>query len=148
MTSEQSHGAARAGEDERQPRTILIAEDSDDFRLMLTAFLEGRGYEVACATNGAEAVEAARARTPDLVLMDLGLPGVDGLSAAREIGKLLSSEAPPVLIISAYDSSEFRAEALEAGCVGYMVKPVDPEALLRTVKLLLGQAKTEGVATL
>lgn len=140
MPSESPHTAvSRAGENKSRPRTILVAEDSDDFRLMLTVFLEGHGYEVVCATTGAEAVEAARSRPPDLVLMDLGLPEVDGLSAAREIGKLPSAGAPPILIISAYDGAEFRAEALDAGCVGYMVKPVDPEALLRTVELLLGR---------
>ncbi len=147
MLSEPSRGAPRAAGDERPTRTILVAEDSDDFRLMLTAFLEGRGYAVLCATNGAEAVEAARSRPPDLVLMDLGLPGVDGLSAAREIVRLRPSEAPPILILSAYDSAEFRAEALEAGCIGYMVKPVDPEALLRTVELLLGRYNSGEAAT-
>lgn len=123
--------------DERPPRTILIAEDSDDFRRMLTAFLGARGYEVVCAETGEEAVEAARARRPDLVLMDLGLPEMDGLSAAREIRSIRPAWGVQILVLSAYDSTEFRAEALEAGCIGYMVKPVDPPALLRTIELLL-----------
>lgn len=140
MPSEPPRDAApQAGAYERSPRAILVVEDSDDFRLMLAAFLGGRGFEVACAKTGTEAVEAVRGRRPDLVLMDLGLPEVDGLSAAREIRELPRGAALPILILSAYDSVEFRAEALEAGCVGYLVKPVDPEALLRTVELLLGR---------
>lgn len=141
------NAAPRPAGDGPPPRTILVAEDSDDFRLMLTAFLGGRGYEVVEARSGGEAVEAARGLRPDLVLMDLGLPGMDGLSAAREIGALPSTTRTPILVLSAYDGAEFRAEALEAGCVGYMVKPVDPEALLRAVELLLGPANNGEAAT-
>ena len=126
---------------------ILIAEDSDDFREMLSVFLKGRGYEVAGARSGREAVDAALSRRPGLVLMDVGLPGMDGLSAAREIRGRLSSAEVRILIISAYDSLEFRAEAVEAGCNGYVTKPVDPAALLKTIDLLLGRGKEVEGAT-
>lgn len=138
MPSEPPHTATQARANRRSPPTILVAEDSDDFRLMLAAFLGGRGYEVACAQSGAEAVEAARRLRPDLVLMDIGLPGLDGLSAAREIRKMPSTGDVPILVLSAYDGTDFRTEALEAGCVGYMVKPVDPAALLGVIEHLLG----------
>ncbi len=141
MTSEPTRVASldAAGE-ERPPRTVLVAEDSDDFRELLTVFLSGRGYEVLAARDGREAVAFALRHRPALVLMDVGLPGFDGLSAAREIRGSLTTAEAAILVVSAYDSAELRAEALEAGCDGYMVKPVDPEALLRTVELLLGRA--------
>ncbi|MDQ3920531.1 MAG: response regulator [Acidobacteriota bacterium] len=126
--------------DEQPPPAILIADDNDDLRAMLAAFLKGRGYDVLTAGGGGEAVDAALGSSPSLVLMDVGMPGVDGLSAAREIRRTLSAAELPILVVSAYDTAELRAEALEAGCNGYVTKPVDPAALLRTVNLLLGRA--------
>lgn len=128
-------GAAPAG---RTPRTNLIAEDSDDFRLMMRMFLETRGYEVITAGDGAGAVEAAVRHRPAVVLMDLGLPVVDGIAAAREVRKELTPAETAIVIVTAYDTAEFRAEALDAGCAGYVVKPVDPSTLLEVIELLLG----------
>ena len=138
MSSE--HSCARPSDsarEERPPPTVLIAEDSDDFREMLTVFLSGRGYEVVGARDAGEAVAAALSRRPALVLMDIELPGVDGLMAAREIRGALTAAEAAILVVSAYDSAEFRARALAAGCDGYVVKPVDPAALLETIDRLL-----------
>jgi DNA-binding response OmpR family regulator len=117
--------------------TILIAEDSEDLRDFLKTFLEGHGYRVVEACEGREAVAATMRERPDLVLMDLGLPGTDGLTAVREIRERRPASETPILIVSAYDRVEFRTEAVEAGCGGYLTKPLDPNQLLRTVKLLL-----------
>ena len=117
--------------------TILIAEDSDDLRDFLKTFLEGQGYRVLEAGEGDEAVAAVMRDRPDLILMDLGLPGTDGLSAARKIREHPPATETPILIVSAYDRVEFRTEAVEAGCGGYLIKPLDPNQLLRTIKLLL-----------
>jgi DNA-binding response OmpR family regulator len=115
----------------------LIAEDSDDLRGMLKQLLEAKGYGVLEVVDGREAVEAAVNARPDLVLMDLGLPGTDGLSAVAEIRGHIPVAEMPILILSAYDRLEFRTEAVGAGCSGYLTKPVDPDALLRTINLLL-----------
>ena len=131
------------GQENGQVLTILIAEDSDDLRGMLRQFLERNGYRVLEAVDGSEAVAAALGERPDLVLMDLGLPGTDGLSAVSEIREHIPASELPVLIVSAYDRLEYRTEAISAGCSGYVTKPVDPAALLRTINLLLRQGDAE-----
>ncbi len=110
---------------------VLIVEDDDDVRLMLSSFLRSKGY----AVTGAGGVSAALATRPDLIVMDLGLPDADGLSAVRAIRSNVGFVGIPVLVVTAYDTMQFRTEALEAGCMGYMVKPVDPGQLLEAVKL-------------
>lgn len=124
-------------------QTILIAEDSDDLRNMLRQFLEANGYQVLEALDGREAVALALGERPDLVLMDLGLPGTDGLSAVAEIRQQVPPAEMPVLIVSAYDRVEFRTEAVSAGCSGYVTKPINPADLLATIKLLLRQGDAE-----
>ena len=118
-------------------QTILIAEDNDDLRSMLKELLEVRGYGVLEATDGQEAIDMALSTRPDLVLMDLGLPGTDGLSAVTEIRERVSVSEMPIIIVSAYDRLEYRTEAISAGCSGYMTKPIDPDSLVETIKLLL-----------
>ena len=127
-------------EDDQLP-TILIAEDSDDLRNMLRELLEANGYRILEAADGREAVSVAMTERPELVLMDLGMPGVDGLSAVNEIREHVSAAEMVILIVSAYDRLEYRTEALSAGCSGYITKPVDPTALLRTINLLLRQGE-------
>lgn len=117
--------------------TILIAEDNLDLRSMLKQFLELKGYRILEAVDGQEAVEVAITERPDLTLMDLGLPGKDGLSAVAEIREHIPTAEMPILIISAYDRLEYRTEAISAGCSGYVTKPIDPIALLNTINILL-----------
>ena len=116
---------------------ILIAEDNDDLREMLKELLVAEGYGVLEAVDGQRAAGLALSERPDLVLMDLGLPGTDGLSAVAEIRKQIPSTELPIIIVSAYDRLEYRTEAISAGCCGYIPKPIDPAALLQTIKLLL-----------
>lgn len=125
------------GREDFRPRTILIAEDSEDSRLLLPVFLRGRGYEVVTAKDGPEAVEAAVSYRPAVVLMDLGLPEVDGLSATRMIRERLTPAETAILVVTAYDSAEFRAKTLEAGCDGYIVKPLPHSELLEKVAVTL-----------
>ena len=117
--------------------TILIADDNDDLRVMLSQFLGANGYRALEAADGHEAVEAAARERPDLIVMDLGMPGLDGLSAVAEIRRRDPSAGTPILILSAYDRLEYRTEALNAGCVGFIAKPVVPSELLKTIRLLL-----------
>lgn len=119
--------------------TILIAEDNEDLRDMLSQFLRANGYGVVGVADGQEAVEAAARERPDLIVMDLGMPGMDGLSAVAEIKRRDPARSPPVFIVSAYDRLEYRTEAVAAGCVGFLAKPVDPAELLKSIRLLLPQ---------
>lgn len=104
---------------------------------MLRQLLEANGYRILEAADGRGAVGVAILERPQLVLMDLGMPGTDGLSAVNEIRGHISAAEMLILIISAYDRLEYRTEAISAGCSGYITKPVDPAALLRTINLLL-----------
>ncbi|MDQ3920098.1 MAG: response regulator [Acidobacteriota bacterium] len=114
---------------------------------MLRQLLEANGYRVLEAADGREAVGVAMTERPELILMDLGLPGTDGLSAVTEIREHVSVAEMKILIVSAYDRLEYRTEAISAGCSGYVTKPVDPAALLRTIDILLRRGEAnEGVS--
>lgn len=128
--------------------TILIAEDNDDLRDMLRQLLEASGYSVLEAVDGREAADIALDRRPDLVLMDLGLPGTDGLSAVSEIRAQVPVTEMPVIIVSAYDRLEYRTEAISAGCSGYVTKPIDAPSLLKTIKLLLHAGEPDSPDTI
>jgi CheY-like chemotaxis protein len=105
--------------------TVLLVEDTEDNRFMMRRLLEMSGYRVVEATNGEEAVRIAEAECPGLILMDLSLPMIDGLAATRLIRKLPKCQKTPIIAVSAHDTSDFQAEALEAGCNSYITKPID-----------------------
>ena len=107
------------------PVRILLVEDTEDNRLMMRRLLELSGYEVSEAINGVEAVLAAESETPNIILMDLSLPIVDGLAATRRIRKLPGFATIPIIAVSAHDTADFHAEALAAGCDAYITKPID-----------------------
>jgi len=110
--------------DYRRPRVLLV-EDSEDNRFMMKRLLEMSGYEVIEAVNGEQAVNSAQTMSPDLILMDLSLPRVDGLAATRRIRRLASLKDVPIVVVSAHDTADFHAEALASGCNEYVTKPID-----------------------
>jgi len=105
--------------------TILIAEDSADSREMMQVLLEQRGYQVVAADDGRRALEAALSSRPDLVLMDLELPKLDGLTVTRNLRLDPKFKDVPIVILSGHDPSRFRQEALDAGCDDYLLKPIN-----------------------
>jgi CheY-like chemotaxis protein len=104
---------------------VLLVEDSEDNRFMMKRLLEMSGYEVLEAANGEQAVSTAQKAPPDLILMDLSLPRVDGLAATRRIRKLPDLKDVPIVVVSAHDTADFHAEALASGCNEYVTKPID-----------------------
>ena len=110
-------------------RTILVAEDSSDSREMLQVLLEMKGYAVVSAADGHRAIEVAVQELPDLILIDLQLPGLDGLSVARELRLHPELRAVPIIIISGHDPVKYRKAALSAGCDDYLLKPIDFDRL-------------------
>jgi two-component system cell cycle response regulator DivK len=120
-------GGQRSSEMERRlkrPRVLLV-EDSEDNRVMMKRLLEMSGYEVMEAVNGEQAVESAQTTRPDLILMDLSLPKIDGLAATRYIRRLPALQRVPIVVVSAHDTADFHAEALASGCNEYVTKPID-----------------------
>jgi CheY-like chemotaxis protein len=108
-----------------KPPTVLLVEDTEDNRFMMRRLLEMTGYRVVEAMNGEEAVKLAKKESPNLILMDLSLPVIDGLAATRLIRKLPDLESTPIIAVSAHDTSDFQSEAIEAGCNTYVTKPID-----------------------
>ena len=109
--------------------TIMVVEDFEDNRFMMRRLLEMSAYRVVEAENGEEAVERAQSERPDLILMDISLPLLDGLSATRRIRSHTELSRVPVVAVSAHDTADFHAEALAAGCNEYLTKPIDFDEL-------------------
>lgn len=133
--------ADKTGEPRHQP-TILLVEDTEDNRQMMKKLLEMSGYRVVEATNGEEAVQVTSKELPELILMDLSLPIIDGLAATRQIRNLPDGEDLPIVAVSAHDTADFHAEALAAGCNAYITKPIDYPELEEIVQRLMAQSET------
>jgi CheY-like chemotaxis protein len=118
-----------------EPRTILVVDDFDDTRLLLRTWLERRGFRVVEAENGIQAINQAETEAPDLIIMDMQMPELDGLSATRYIRKSLDSV--PILAVSAYGADQFREQALAAGCNEYVSTPFEPAALEGIIRSLV-----------
>jgi len=118
-------------------RTILVVDDFDDARLILKYWLEKKGFKVVQAENGNQAVIAAQRLRPDLIIMDIEMPELDGLSATRQIRTMKELDSVPVLAVSAYGAHQFRADALAAGGSEYVSTPFEPDNLERVIRSFL-----------
>jgi two-component system cell cycle response regulator DivK len=116
---------------------ILLVEDNELNRDMLSRRLARKGYEVICALDGLEAVAQATSERPDLILMDMRLPELDGWEATRRIKNGLETQAIPVIALTAHAMAGDREQALAAGCDDYDSKPVDLGRLLGKIEALL-----------
>ena len=121
----------------RQKRLFLVVEDFEDSRFMLRQLLELAGYRVVEATDGEEAIKLAVSEHPELILMDLSLPKLDGLTATRRIRQQDGLGQVPIVAVSAHDSIGTRSEALAAGCDEYVTKPIDFDQLSTLLHRLL-----------
>ena len=115
-------------------KRILIVEDQEDNRSILRDLLSAAGYELIEATNGAQGVELAQRERPDLILMDIQLPIVDGYEATRRIKANAELKRIPIIAVTSYALSGDEAKARAAGCDGYVTKPFSPRQLLAKVR--------------
>jgi len=113
------------------PPLILIAEDDEDSRVMFGTMLKLQGYRVIEAADGDQAVKLADKADPDLILMDAGLPGLDGFAATRRIRR---AQRMPIVFMSGYAEASFVAQARQAGCDEYLVKPISFDQLEEVIK--------------
>ena len=118
-------------------RTVLIVEDSDDARYFMRLALEQLGYRIIEAENGARAVEVALSERPDIILMDLSLPVMDGLAATEKIRASDGLNGTPIIAVTAHQETDFRAGAKAAGFDAYVTKPIDIDFLSELIKGLL-----------
>ena len=120
---------------------ILIAEDSADSREVMQLLLEQRGYQVVAADDGLHALEVAVSSRPNLVLLDLDLPKLDGLSVTRNLRMDPKFKDVPIIILSGHDPSRFRQDSLDAGCDDYLLKPIDFDSLHELLDRMIGDAR-------
>ncbi len=113
--------------------TILVIEDYSDTRELLSVLLQRRGYNVVEAEDGVEGLLKASATSPDLIIMDLTLPEMDGVETARRIHQLPKLSDVPIFVVSGYLTEEVKADARSAGCVEVFPKPFDAETLLKKI---------------
>ncbi len=117
--------------------TILLVEDNEMNRDMLSRRLERRGFSVTCAEDGESGVRMATTDSPDLILMDLSLPGIDGWEATRMLKADPATAGIPIIALTAHALSEDHGKATEAGCDDFDIKPVDLNRLLGKITTLL-----------
>ncbi len=116
---------------------ILVVEDQDSIRRMIEALVQGRGYDVVAVASGAKAIDVATTEPPDLVLLDLMMPGqYDGFDVCRRLRADPITHKIPIIIVTALDDDGSRRRATEAGANSYYVKPFSPIALLKEIDRL------------
>ena len=118
-------------------KRVLLVEDFEDSRFSLSKLLEIEGYEVLEAGDGAQAIDIAINSKPDLILMDLSLPVIDGLSATKQIREHAAMNSVPIIALSAHDVIDFQGKAKDAGCTDYVTKPVDFNVLITMMEKYL-----------
>lgn len=114
-------------------KKILVVEDNEQNLYLMQYILETSGYAVVVVTNGAEAIVSAAQEKPDLILMDIQLPDIDGLEVTQRIRASEANAKIPIVAVTSFAMTGDREKALEAGCNGYIEKPIDPETFLSSI---------------
>ena len=118
-------------------KRILIIEDNEDNLYMMKFILENSKLEVICAKTGTEGIEAVLKEKPNLILMDIQLPDINGLDVTKRIRQLTPDRNLPIVAISSYAMTGDKQKALDAGCTGYIEKPINPETIMDEIKNFL-----------
>ena len=129
-----------------RPVRILVVEDDDEIAQVLQRSLRLEGYEVKLAGDGVQALEEAHAFLPDLIVLDLGLPRLDGVDVAKRLRE--DGDEVPILMLTARDALESRVEGLDVGADDYLVKPFERQELLARMRALLRRRPPRGMAPL
>jgi CheY-like chemotaxis protein len=119
-------------------KTILLVEDNEDNLVVYRTILEHVGYNVIEARDGEEGVNRARQHLPDLILMDISIPKIDGWEATQRLKSEDSTRAIPIIALTAHALEEDRQKAVQAGCDGYLAKPVEPRRVVQEVERFVG----------
>jgi len=122
------------------PKTVLLVEDNEDNRIVYSTILEHFGYRVMEALNGEEGIAKARAERPDLILMDISIPIIDGWEATQVLKHDPRTRLIPIIALTAHALASDRERAMEVGCDGYLAKPCEPRAVVAEVQRFLGRA--------
>jgi two-component system cell cycle response regulator DivK len=120
-------------------KTILLVEDNEDNRIVYSTILRHFGYGVSEALNGEDGIRKARAEKPDLILMDISIPVVDGWEATQVLKSDPATKDIPIIALTAHALASDREKAMEVGCDGYLAKPCEPRAVVAEVQRFLGK---------
>ena len=123
------------------PKTVLLVEDNEDNVIIYKTILRFGGYRVVEAHDGPAALEAARSLNPDLILMDVSIPYIDGLEVTRRLKSDPATRHVPIIALTAHALTSDRDRAFDAGCDGYISKPAEPRAILDAVRRELRKAE-------
>jgi len=124
-------------------KKILMIEDNVQNRYLATFLLERHGYEIVSAFDGPHGIEMAQTFKPDLILLDIQLPGMDGYGVAQALRELDSLHEVPIIAVTSYAMVGDREKALAAGCTGYVEKPIDPDTFVGEIERIRSAAATE-----
>jgi CheY-like chemotaxis protein len=120
------------------PKRVLLVEDNADNQFIYSAMLRHAGYDVLVAVDGPQGLAFGREQSPDIVLMDISIPGMDGLEVTRKLKADPATRATPIVALTAHALPSDRLRAMEAGCDSYLAKPIAPPQVLDEVKRLIG----------
>ena len=118
-------------------RTVLMIEDNEQNRYLATFLLERRGHSVVSSADGPSGIEEAARLRPDIILLDIQMPGLDGYAVARALRQNPALDAIPIVAVTSYAMPGDREKALEAGCTGYLEKPIDPDTFVDSIERFL-----------
>jgi CheY-like chemotaxis protein len=116
---------------------ILIIEDNEQNMYMLTYLLESNNYEVFQSFSGTDGIALARKTLPDVILLDIQLPEMDGYDVARELRKIKDLASTPIIAVTSYAMTGDKEKAFEAGATGYIEKPIDPDTFISQMKVFI-----------
>jgi CheY-like chemotaxis protein len=121
-------------------KLVLLVEDNEDNRIVYSTILKHFGYDVIEALNGQEGIEKAKDEQPDLILMDISIPVIDGWEATQILKRDSATKHIPIIALTAHALASDREKAMEVGCNGYLAKPCEPRAVVAEVQRFLGGA--------
>lgn len=119
-------------------KTVLLVEDNEDNRIVYSTILEHFGYTVIEALNGEEGIAKARSEMPDLILMDISIPVIDGWEATQVLKRDPATRAIPIIALTAHALAADREKAFEVGCDSYLAKPCEPKTVVSEVRKFIG----------
>jgi two-component system, cell cycle response regulator DivK len=125
-------------------KSVLLIEDNEQNRYLITFLLERHGYRVVGVEDGARAIAVAQTMVPALILLDIQLPTMDGYTVARALRRNESLRETPIVAVTSYAMPGDREKALEAGCTGYIEKPIDPETFVEEIEGVLARGRVGG----
>jgi CheY-like chemotaxis protein len=120
-------------------KTVLLVEDNEDNRIVYSTILRHFGYQVTEALNGEEGIAKAKSEKPDLILMDISIPIIDGWEATQVLKHDPETRSIPIIALTAHALASDREKAMEVGCDGYLAKPCEPRAVVAEVQRFLGR---------